>query len=184
MILYSSLLKQCMDDVYIEKVKAELIDDLRNIAIQTFTEAFSDANSVENMSKYIDENMSLEKLQSEVQDPNSEFYICKERDKIIGYIKLNFQSRHHPEIGIVSVELERIYVLKAFYGKQVAQKLINLSIELAKERNADHIWLGVWENNHRAIRFYSKNRFTAYDTHLFMLGNDAQTDILMMLKLK
>ena len=75
-------------------------------------------------------------------------------------------------------------MLKAFYGKQVAQKLINLSIELAKERNADHIWLGVWENNHRAIRFYSKNRFTAYDTHLFMLGNDAQTDILMMLKLK
>ena len=73
MILYSSLLKQCMDDVYIEKVKAELIDDLRNIAIQTFTEAFSDANSVENMSKYIDENMSSEKLQSEVNDPNSEF---------------------------------------------------------------------------------------------------------------
>ncbi|MBK8052659.1 MAG: GNAT family N-acetyltransferase [Saprospiraceae bacterium] len=173
-----------MDDFYIEKVSAELIDDLRNISIQTFTEAFSDANSTENMSKYIEENMSLEKLQSEIHDINSEFYFCKERCKIIGYLKLNFQSQRHSEFGVASVELERIYVLKTYHGKQVAQKLINLSIELAKKRNADHIWLGVWENNHRAINFYSKNGFTAYDSHIFVLGDDAQRDILMKLRLK
>lgn len=39
--------------------------------------------------------------------------------------------------------------------------------------------LGVWEHNHRALRFYEKNGFIAFGTHIFQLGNDQQTDILM-----
>lgn len=82
------------------------------------------------------------------------------------------------------MEIERIYVLKEFHGKKVGQILYEKAIELAKGIDADFIWLGVWEENPRAIRFYEKNGFSAFDKHIFQLGNDEQTDIMMKLELK
>jgi ribosomal protein S18 acetylase RimI-like enzyme len=44
-------------------------------------------------------------------------------------------------------------------------------------------WLGVWEDNHRAIRFYEKNGFEKFDSHPFILGESKQTDLLMKLRI-
>jgi ribosomal protein S18 acetylase RimI-like enzyme len=53
----------------------------------------------------------------------------------------------------------------------------------AKKTNADYIWLGVWEENTKAINFYTKNGFAGFDKHIFKLGDDEQTDIMMKLQL-
>jgi ribosomal protein S18 acetylase RimI-like enzyme len=82
-----------------------------------------------------------------------------------------------------SLEIERIYVLKEFHGQQVGQMLFDKAIQIAKQQHADYVWLGVWEHNPRAIQFYKKNGFVEFDRHIFHLGNDAQTDIMMKLKL-
>lgn len=75
-------------------------------------------------------------------------------------------------------------MLKEFHGKKVGQILYEKALKLAQEINADFVWLGVWEQNSRAIRFYEKNGFMAFDKHIFKLGNDEQTDIMMKLTLK
>lgn len=62
--------------------------------------------------------------------------------------------------------------------------LYEKAIERAKDINAEFVWLGVWEQNPRAIRFYEKNGFKAFDKHIFRLGNDEQIDIMMKLMLK
>ena len=80
-------------------------------------------------------------------------------------------------------EIERIYVLKEFLGKQVGQALYNKALQLAKDRKATYLWLGVWENNARALAFYKKNELVEFDKHIFVLGEDKQTDILMKLNL-
>ena len=54
---------------------------------------------------------------------------------------------------------------------------------MAKDKKSDYVWLGVWEENPRAISFYKKNGFEEFDKHIFKLGNDEQTDIMMKLKL-
>jgi ribosomal protein S18 acetylase RimI-like enzyme len=74
-------------------------------------------------------------------------------------------------------------VLKEFHGKKDGQILYDKAIELAREKNVEYVWLGVWEQNPRAIRFYKKNGFVAFDKHIFKLGNDEQTDVMMKLKL-
>ena len=61
--------------------------------------------------------------------------------------------------------------------------LYEKAIEIANQRNADYVWLGVWEENPRAISFYLKNGFVAFDKHIFKLGDDEQTDIMMKLLL-
>jgi ribosomal protein S18 acetylase RimI-like enzyme len=65
----------------------------------------------------------------------------------------------------------------------VGQLLFDRAVEIAKQKSAIYMWLGVWEKNHQALAFYKKNGFVPFDKHIFKLGNDEQTDIMMKLEL-
>jgi ribosomal protein S18 acetylase RimI-like enzyme len=82
-----------------------------------------------------------------------------------------------------ALEIERIYVLKDFHGKKVGQLLFDKAITIAKAKHVAYVWLGVWEENKRALQFYTKNGFVEFDQHVFVLGDEAQTDIMMKLAL-
>lgn len=147
-------------------------------------EAFAAQNTEENMRHYIENSLSLENLREELSDPNMLFYFALINHSIVGYLKVNLSHAQTELKDTRSVEIERIYILKEFYGKQVAQRLYEKAVQIAREARADYIWLGVWEENHRAIGFYKKLGFTAFSKHTFQLGNDAQTDIMMKLDLR
>jgi ribosomal protein S18 acetylase RimI-like enzyme len=100
---------------------------------------------------------------------------------VIGYLKLNLADAQTELKRENSIEIERIYILKDYHGKKVAQLLFETALTIANERNASFIWLGVWEHNPRAIHFYKKYSFVEFDKHIFRLGNDDQTDIMMKL---
>ena len=74
--------------------------------------------------------------------------------------------------------------MKEFHGKKVGQILYDKALEIAQQKDVEFVWLGVWEENRRAINFYKKNGFVEFDKHIFKLGEDEQTDIMMKLKLK
>ena len=160
------------------------IEKLKEIGKLTFAETFSSENSEEDMREYLEEGFSTEKLKTELTDKNAEFFFAELDDKVVGYLKVNFGQSQTEIKDENALEIERIYVLKAFHGKKVGQILCDKAIELAKEKSVEYVWLGVWEQNPRAIRFYEKNGFVAFDKHIFKLGNDEQTDIMMKLKLK
>lgn len=166
-------------DTQLRKITPADTAALRQLALQTFTDAFAAGNSQENMQTYIDEAFSEERLRQELNDPASVFYFAITGGKPSGYLKLNFAAAQTELKDNKSVEIERIYVLQEFHGQQVGQALFNKALEIAAERHADYIWLGVWEKNPRAIRFYEKNGFVPFGTHLFKLGDDEQTDVLM-----
>ena len=172
-----------MTNISIEKIMLNDIDRLQKIGKQTFYETFSAGNSEENMTKYLDEGFSIEKLTTELSDNNSDFYFATLDNNVIGYLKLNFGQSQTELQDDKALEIERIYVLKDFHGKSVGQILYDKAIHIAKQKNADYVWLGVWEENPRAINFYKKNGFVEFDKHIFKLGNDEQTDIMMKLKL-
>lgn len=173
-----------MTDIVVKKVTLNDIDQLQQIGRQTFFETFSAGNSDENMTKYLDEGFSDEKLTTELNDNNAEFYFATLDDSVIGYLKLNFGQSQTELKDDKALEIERIYVLKDFHGKSVGQILYDKAIHIARQKNADYVWLGVWEENPRAINFYKKNGFVEFDKHIFKFGNDEQTDIMMKLKLK
>lgn len=171
-----------MTDIDIKRVTLNDIDQLQKIGRQTFRETFSAGNTEDNMTKYLDEGFSIEKLTTELNDKNAEFYFAKLDNNIIGYLKLNFGQSQTELQDDKALEIERIYVAKEFQGKKVGQLLYDQAIHIARQKNADFVWLGVWEENPRAINFYKKNGFVEFDKHIFKLGNDAQTDIMMKLK--
>ena len=169
----------------IEITKATLsdINQLQKIGRQTFQETFSESNSEENMKNYLEEGFSNEKLTAELNDQNSEFYFATFDNEVIGYLKINFGESQTELKDSKALEIERIYVSKEFHGKSIGQLLYDKAIQMAKLKNADYVWLGVWEENPRAISFYKKNGFVEFDKHIFKLGNDEQTDIMMKLDL-
>ena len=167
----------------IRKINIDDLETLRNLSIQTFKETFEEVNTEEDMQKYLDENLSIEKLKSELENPNSEFYFAENNDEILGYLKLNFKDAQTEKLEENHFEIERIYVLKAFLGQKIGQILFDKAIEIGREKNLEYVWLGVWEENHRAIKFYEKNGFEIFGKHDFVLGKDVQTDLLMKMKI-
>ena len=168
-----------MDEITIRKVSLEDIDQLQKIGRKTFEETFSENNSEENMLKYLESGFSFEKLNAELNNKLCEFYFAILNDRVIGYLKLNTGLAQTELKDETALEIERIYVLEEFHGKRVGQILYDKALEVADTKNAPYIWLGVWEKNPRAISFYRKNGFEEFDKHLFKLGDDEQTDILM-----
>ncbi|MEI8141677.1 MAG: GNAT family N-acetyltransferase [Chitinophagia bacterium] len=173
-----------MNEIQINKIGIEQIEQLQQIGRQTFSETFAESNTAENMAKYLEEAYAHEKLKAELSDPNSVFYFAMMGQDVIGYLKLNFGASQTELNHNDALEIERIYVAKAFHGKKVGQLLFDTAIQVAKEQHLAYIWLGVWENNKRAIQFYTKNGFIEFDQHVFVLGDEAQTDIMMKLQLR
>ncbi len=167
----------------IRKINIDDLETLRYLSIQTFKETFEQVNTKEDMQKYLIENLSIEKLNSELENPNSEFYFAENNDEILGYLKLNFKDAQTEKLEENHFEIERIYVLKAFLGQKIGQILFDKAIEIGREKNLEYVWLGVWEENHRAIHFYEKNGFEIFGKHDFVLGEDVQTDLLMKMKI-
>jgi ribosomal protein S18 acetylase RimI-like enzyme len=173
-----------MTAIKIKKVTLADIVQLQEIGRRTFAETFSSTNTEENMKAYLEEGFSNAKLSAELDNPNSEFYFATLNNTVIGYLKINFGLAQTELKDDKALEIERIYVLQDFHGKKVGQLLYDQAIHLAKEKKADYVWLGVWEKNHRAIQFYTKNGFVEFDQHIFVLGDDEQTDIMMKLEIK
>lgn len=177
------MLPNDMDKIVIRKITIADLVELQTISKQTFFETFADHNAADDMQKYLDNNLSVDQLKVELSDENSEFYFASADNKVIGYLKINFGPAQTEIKDKSAIEIERIYVLKDFHGKKIGQILFNKVIDIAKQTKAGYIWLGVWEKNLRAINFYKKNGFLEFDKHIFRLGDDEQTDIMMRLTL-
>lgn len=172
-----------MEELSIMPVTIDKIDALRQIGRQTFEETFSGVNSAENMQSYLRESFASDKLAGELSNPSSRFYFCFIDHQLVGYMKLNTGQAQTEIRDDSALEIERIYVLKAFHGKRIGQQLYEKAIKVAGETGVKYVWLGVWEHNERAINFYRKNGFTEFDKHVFTLGTDQQIDLLMKKKL-
>jgi ribosomal protein S18 acetylase RimI-like enzyme len=80
-------------------------------------------------------------------------------------------------------ELERIYVAESQKGKGLGKLLIEKALERAAFYQNDWLWLGVWEENTKALTFYKRLGFEPFGNHLFYMGDDPQNDHLMKLKI-
>lgn len=172
-----------MEQISIRMISIDDVVALQKIARQTFSETFTDYNSPENLNKYLEEKFSIEKLTDELSNPSSSFYFAHIGDEIVGFLKTNISDAQTELKDLNAFEIERIYVLQAYHGKNVGQCLIDKALQEARKTTCNYVWLGVWEENHRAIQFYSKNGFVKFDTHIFKMGSDEQLDWMMKLEL-
>lgn len=153
---------------------------LAELGARTFFETFAADNTHENMAAYLSRSFSPEQQAAELVDPRCLFQIAELNGVPVGYAML----RSHDELPNISgkkpIELVRLYVSRESLGNGVGAALMQAAINEARQEGYETLWLGVWEHNHRARAFYRKWNFQEVGTHLFQLGDDRQTDILML----
>ena len=166
-------------DISLRQCRMADIDELRTLSIQTYYETFAAFNTPENMEEYLNRAVDREKLRRELSDKNSMFFFLLSDEKPAGYLKVNEAPSQTDVNDPASLEIERIYVSGAFQGEGLGRYLMEQAIRMAVERKKKYVWLGVWEKNEKAIRFYKRNGFCQIGTHSFDMGEDVQTDYIM-----
>lgn len=165
--------------INIRKAGTVELEILQELGRTTFYETYAQSNTESNMQQYLENNFSRVKLSEELTNPDSEFFIAWKDAAAVGYLKVNRGPAQTELKEEGSLEIERIYVLSVYQGKKIGQLLFKHALEVAGKLGKSSVWLGVWEKNPKAIMFYEKNGFVAFGTHIFKMGEDEHTDIMM-----
>ncbi len=152
---------------------------LQRVAEATFRETFAEENTTEDLEAYAAQRLSAKQLTDELANPNSVFVFAERHGVPLGYLKLNKGTAQTEDRGPSAVELERIYVLRKAQGGGIGAQLLTWALAWAEAQGASELWLGVWEHNHLALKFYAQHGFEPVGSHVFMLGDDAQTDLIL-----
>jgi diamine N-acetyltransferase len=152
---------------------------LAELGARTFNDTFAADNNAEDMAAYLSASFSPSKQTEELLDAQSIYLIAEIGGHPVGYAQLYAGAAPECVKGDEPVELVRFYVLQEWHGRGVGAPLMRACIEEARAAGRRTLWLGVWEHNGRAQAFYRKWDFETVGEHIFQLGSDPQTDVLM-----
>lgn len=158
---------------------------LARIAWKSFYDAFADhpKNAPDDLRAYMDEAFAPATIAGELADADVIYFVAELDGEKVGYAKLKKNSREDCTAGENPIELCRLYSLNEFIGKGIGKTLMLHSLDYARANRHDFMWLGVWEYNFRAQKFYEKFGFERCGEHVFQLGTDPQTDWVLQRKL-
>lgn len=166
--------------ITIKECTTEDLHKLQEISYETFNETFKHQNSPENMNAYLERVFNLKQLEKELSNISSRFFFVYFNNEVAGYLKVNTNGAQSEEMGDESLEIERIYLRNKYQKKGLGKNLLNKVMEIAMQQNKKKIWLGVWEKNENAIVFYKKMGFVQTGSHSFYMGDEEQTDFIMI----
>lgn len=153
---------------------------LAAFAARVFQETFATDTSPEDMARFLANTYSRTHQAAELSAPDVTTLLALVDDTLAGFAQVRPGEPLDVLTSSSPVELWRLYVDRRWHGRGVAQALMTMVEADARERGADSLWLGVWEHNARAQAFYRKFGFTTVGSHVFLLGDDAQTDVIMV----
>ena len=154
---------------------------LAELGAHTFTDTFGHLYQPDDLAIFL-QNHSTRELGQGTQRPGVRSARGRKRRSAgrlceVGPAALPFEPRGE------AVELRQLYVVEEMKGQGVARALMDWVIDRARDKRADNLYLSVFTENHRARRFYEKYGFEPEGTYAFMVGNHADEDIVMRLKL-
>jgi ribosomal protein S18 acetylase RimI-like enzyme len=170
-----------MSEILIRQAVPEDAKLLTDLAYTTFWDAFAHhpKNAPDDLNHYMRQAFNQEQITAELADAKNIFLIAEIGDEAAGYSKIIIDNIEPGIMAERPVELSRLYSHQKHLGQGVGQTLMDACFERARVEGRDVMWLGVWEYNPRAQRFYEKNGFRVVGSHVFLLGKDPQTDLLM-----
>jgi ribosomal protein S18 acetylase RimI-like enzyme len=144
-----------------------IICRIGNIAVE---EAHRDSCSAQDMQAYLSANYSEAAIQRELSDPQNIYYLIYSAGEPAGFSKIVLNARHPNVREPNTTKLDRIYLLKEFYGARLGHELLHHNIDFSKQHQQTAMWLFTWIGNERAVRFYQKEGFEIIGTHQFRVS--------------
>lgn len=170
--------------IKIRKCTLDDLQTLQHLSRETFYDTFKEQNSAENMQAYLEKAFNTAQLKKELMADASRFYFVTVDHEIAGYLKINTADAQTEPMGDGALEIERIYIRESFQKQGLGKYVLQQAMAMAQEQNKTKIWLGVWEKNENALAFYKKMGFVQTGAHAFYMGDEEQTDLIMMKTLR
>lgn len=156
---------------------------LADLGARTFRETFEPHTSGPDLEAFLAAAYGETIQRAELADPSRPARILEVDGVPAGFLQLRLGHREPGVTGTRPVELQRIYVLRAAQGGGRGTALMAEAVEMARSWGADVLWLGVWENNHKALAFYARNGFREVGDHIFQIGDQVDRDLILALDL-
>ncbi|MGX6428872.1 GNAT family N-acetyltransferase [Levilactobacillus yonginensis] len=164
------------------KIKQCTVADLKQlqaISRTTFTDTYGAVNTPADLEEYLEEAYNDDQLLAELRQPTTQFDFIYVENALAGYLKLNWGPTQSEHYGDDLLEIERIYILPAFKRQGLGQQFYQHAIATAQKLGKQAVWLGVWEHNPAAQKFYQQMGFEQIGDHRFQLGSDPQRDLIL-----
>jgi len=149
---------------------------LNAMARDCFVESFGHLYEPKDLASYVRATYGPDGLLQELTDPDYAFRVASEQGRIVGYVKLGPLGLPAPNPRPGAIELRQLYVLKAWHGAGVAGGLMEWAIDCARNGGAPELYLGVFDHNHRAKRFYARYGFEDVGGCIFRVGEQLDDD--------
>jgi ribosomal protein S18 acetylase RimI-like enzyme len=153
---------------------------LAELAARTFRDTFAADNRSEDLELHLARSFGLIQQSAELADPSITTLIADIAGEATGYAQLKRGTAPDCVPGPSPMEVMRFYLDHAWHGRGIAQQLMEATVQEAVRQGARTLWLGVWERNARAQAFYRKCNFTHVGTKIFYVGEDPQSDSVMV----
>ena len=157
---------------------------LAAFATRAFADTYAAYNTAEDMRAYLATAYGVDRQARELTDPEMLTVLAESEGGMAGYAQLRRKTVPPCVTHENPVEIYRFYVDRSAHGTGVAARLMAESLAAARDLGGNHIWLGVWEKNARALAFYRKQGFRDVGTQDFWLGSDRQTDRVLVKRLE
>src|SRR5690606_2006968 len=158
------------------------VESLAQLSRKTFLESHGHSADEKDIQAYADLNFSLKKLSEDLQDSRVFFNKVYVNDQIAGYSKLILNEPNALTPVTPLAKFERLYLLKDFYGLGLGDMLLNHNIEIAQNHKQKGLWLFVWTQNEKALRFYQKSEFKSIGEYNFKISHQHSNPNFVMLK--
>ena len=153
---------------------------LAELAAQSFREAYHAVWEAAGLNDYISRAFTDEQIGAELSDPNATFILICRDDQPAGYAKLR-RGHNPPDLdGVAAVQIQRFYLLAAHYGRGLGNYLMEHCLASARHQGFTTVWLAVWPDNTRAVKFYKRWGFAVKGSYPFYHGNEVAQDWLMV----
>jgi diamine N-acetyltransferase len=168
----------------IRKAAAQDAAALADLAAATFPLACPPGSSPEDIRLHLKRTLSEERFAEYLADGKIAILVLDEDGRLDGYTLLVDRQSTDPDVLRAlgdrrSVELSKCYVHPDHHGRGAASTLMRASLDWAADQGAASVWLGVNDQNGKAIRFYEKSGFTRVGTKSFTLGDSVESDFIL-----
>ncbi len=172
-------------------IRRAIADDaalLHTLARATFALACPPHTTPEAIEQFVSTTLSTESFERYLADPARALIVAETDAGSVGYAMVVLGEPGDPDAAAAvsarpTAELSKIYVLEASHGQGIARALLKASIDFARTNGARTLWLGVNQENQRALRFYAKSGFTRVGTKRFLVGDRYENDFVCELVL-
>lgn len=156
-------------------------DALAELGRRSFVETFAHLYSPEDLTAFL-ANHSVDSWAQELADPAFAVRIGEAGGAAVAYAKIGPPKLPFEPRG-TAVELRQFYVLSDWHGRGAAGEMMAWVLDEARRRGGDNLYLSVFIDNARARAFYAKYGFVEEGRYAFMVGTQADEDIVMRLGL-